>query len=50
MEKCAGILTVPLYLGRFVADRDPGEPVSLKSPQQSRYLVARGKQVVSISR
>ncbi len=44
---------MPLYLGRFVADRDPGEPVGLKSPQQSgieRYQVARGKQVVSISR
>ncbi len=48
--ECAGILTELLYLGRCAADRDPEEPEGLKSPQLSRSLVVRGKQVVSISR
>ncbi len=44
------ILTELLYLDRCAADRDPEEPEGLKSPQLYRYLVVRGKQVVSISR
>ncbi len=48
--ECARILTELLYLGWCSADRDPEEPEGLKSPQLYRYLVVRGKQVVSRSR
>ncbi len=42
--ECASVL------GRFVANRNPGEPVRSKSLPHNRYLVARAKQEVSINR